>query len=189
MSLWAICSSRRVVVHALASASVFLCAAESRAVVYATREEALARAFPPPAAVARRTFFLTEEERSAASRQAQSKVESGLVVAYAATLDGRSLGTAYFDTHTVRTMPETLMVVVQPDGAVGSVDVLSFGEPEDYLPRAGWLKLFVGQRLGPDLAVGRKLAHVTGATLTTQAIASAVRRVLAVHAVLAARAK
>ena len=36
-----------------------------------------------------------------------------------------------------------------------------------------------------ELAVGRGLAHVTGATLTTRAIAEAVRRVLAIHAVLA----
>ena len=36
------------------------------------------------------------------------------------------------------------------------------------------------------LFVGRALAHVTGATLTTRAIAAAVRRVLAIDALLGA---
>ena len=41
-----------------------------------------------------------------ASREARSKVESALVVAYVGVRDGVPVGTAYFDTHTVRTMPE-----------------------------------------------------------------------------------
>jgi Na+-translocating ferredoxin:NAD+ oxidoreductase RnfG subunit len=84
-------------------------------------------------------------------------------------------------------MPETLLVALRPDGALGSVEVVAFGEPEDYLPRRRWLDLFVGRRLDADLTVGRRLAHVTGATLTTRAIADAVRRVLAIHAVVAER--
>ena len=80
-------------------------------------------------------------------------------------------------------------MLVQPDGTVGRVEVLSFAEPEDYLPRPAWLRLFDGRRLDPDLSVGRGLAHVTGATLTTRAIASAVRRVLAVHGIVAGAAR
>ena len=153
--------------------------------VYATREESLARAFPPPAAVERRTFILTPDQREKASRLARAKVESSFVVAYVARKAGVLLGTAYFDTHPVRTQTETLLVTVRPDGAVGAVEVVAFNEPEDYLPRPAWRKLLEGRRLDDELAVGRGLAHVTGATLTTRAIAEAVRRVLAVHAVLA----
>jgi len=43
-------------------------------------------------------------------------------------------------------------------------------------------------RLDDELVIGRRLAHVTGATLTTRTIADAVRRVLAVHAIVAGRA-
>jgi Na+-translocating ferredoxin:NAD+ oxidoreductase RnfG subunit len=153
--------------------------------VYATREEALARVFPPPATVERKTFVLTPEQRESASRLARAKVETSLVVAYVGRKGGELLGTAYFDTHPVRTQTETLLITVRPDGTVGAVEVVAFNEPEDYLPRPAWRKLFEGRRLDSDLAVGRGLAHVTGATLTTRAIADAVRRVLAVHAVLA----
>ena len=39
-------------------------------------------------------------------------MESGLVVAYLGRTPGGLLGTAYFDTHTVRTLPETIMDLV-----------------------------------------------------------------------------
>jgi Na+-translocating ferredoxin:NAD+ oxidoreductase RnfG subunit len=155
--------------------------------VYSSREQALARAFPPPATVERKTYFLTEAEREKASRAARSKIDSSLVIAYAGKGTRGALGTGYFDTHTVRTMPETLLVTVRPDGSLQAVEVVAFGEPEDYLPRRNWLRLFSGRKLDDELAVGRGLAHVTGATLTTRAIADAVRRVLAIHAIVAGK--
>jgi len=161
----------------------------SEAAVYSSREEALARVFAPPATVERKTYFLTVPQQEEASRRAQAKVDSSLVVAYVGQKGGELLGTAYFDTHMVRTMPETICVVVRPDGSIGSVEVLSFGEPEDYLPRPAWLRLFERRRLDGELSVGRGLANVTGATLTTRAIAAAVRRVLGLHAVLSGGGK
>lgn len=156
--------------------------------VYASREQALARAFPSPATIERKTYFLTDVERESASRAGRAKVDSNLVVAYVGRTAKGILGTGYFDTHTVRTMPQTLLVVVRPDGTIGSVEVIAFGEPEDYLPRRRWLQLFRGRRLDGELSVGRGLAHVTGATLTTRSIADAARRVLAIHAAVTAGA-
>jgi len=156
------------------------------AAVFETQEQALARAFPAPARVVRSTSFLSPEQQESARKVAQAPVESAVVTRYAAFgADGTFLGTAYFDAHVVRTASEVLMVVVAPDRTVRSVDVLAFGEPQDYLPRGGWLKRMEGKRQEDGLFVGRALAHVTGATLTTRSIAAAVRRVLAVHAQLA----
>jgi len=158
--------------------------------VFETQDQALARVFPPPARVVRATSFLSPEQLGAIRRSAQAPVESAVVTRYAAFgPDGAPAGTAYFDSHVVRTASEVLMIVVAPDRSVRSVDVLAFGEPQDYLPRAGWLKRVEGRRADEGLFVGRALAHVTGATLTTQAIAAAVRRVLAIDALLEAPAR
>ena len=152
--------------------------------VYESREQALARAFPPPATIERRTLFLTPAQRARASQEARAKVDSSLVVAYLGKSPSGFLGTGYFDTHPVRTANETLLVVVLPDGSAGTVEVVAFGEPEDYLPRPAWLRIFSRKPLDDELTVGRGLAHVSGATLTTRAIAAAVRRVLSIHRVL-----
>jgi hypothetical protein len=113
-------------------------------------------------------------------------IPSALIVAYEAIgANGEPLGTAYFDTHRVRTLPQTIMVVVSPEGAVRRVEVLSFLEPEEYLPRELWYRLFSDRTLTPDLVVRRAIRPVTGATLTVRATTEAVRRMLAVHQVLA----
>jgi Na+-translocating ferredoxin:NAD+ oxidoreductase RnfG subunit len=112
------------------------------------------------------------------------ELPSALATFYVATKDGRELGTAYFDTHTVRTMDETIMVAVDPAGVITRIEVLSFSEPEEYLPKAHWYEQFQGKPLDDELSLKRAIRPVTGATLTAHATTDAARRVLALDRVL-----
>jgi hypothetical protein len=69
---------------------------------------------------------------------------------------------------------------------VRRIEVLAFREPEDYLPRAAWYGQFLDRELGDGLALKRDIRGVAGATLTARATTDAVRRVLALHRVIAA---
>jgi electron transport complex protein RnfG len=154
--------------------------------VFLTQEEALKLAFAG-ATVERRSVFLTEAEVSEAARLSGGPRPSALVAAYVATKDGRLAGTAYFDTHVVRTLAETLMVVVSPAGTIARIEILSFSEPEEYLPREHWYAQFPGKALDDELSVKRGIRAVSGATLTARATTEAARRVLALHQVVARR--
>lgn len=161
-----------------------IAAASIEAKVFLTQEEALRLAFPG-AAVERKTAFLTEAQRREVRRlSGDTELPAALVSYYAATKEGAPIGTAYFDTHRVRTMPETIMVVVGPSGSVARIEVLSFQEPEEYLPRPRWYAQFSGKPLDDDLSLKRAIRPVTGATLTARATTEAARRVLALHRVL-----
>lgn len=151
-----------------------------------TQEEALAAAFPAPAAVERRTAFLTDAQLERAGRLAGpgTKIEQSVVTYYVAARDGEPAGVAYFDAHRVRTLAEVVMVVVTPDGRVGRVDVLKFMEPPEYRAPAGWLEQLDGRPLDDDLSLKGGILNLTGATLTARAMVGAVRRVLALHAVI-----
>lgn len=139
----------------------------------------------PGAKVERRTAYLTEAQQKAAKAlSGDEELPSALATYYVATKDDRGVGTAYFDTHTVRTMPETIMVVVDPTGAIARIEVLSFSEPEEYLPKAHWYEQFQGKPLDDELSLKRGVRAVTGATLTAHATTDAARRVLALHRVL-----
>ena len=151
--------------------------------VFLTADEALHLVFRD-GSVERQTVFLTAEQRARARQLAGGEIKSALVNPYHATHDGKDAGTAYFDTHVVRTLPETLMVVIDPQGKVARVEVLAFAEPEDYLPPGRWYSQFVGQGLSDELALGHHIRSVTGASLTARATTEAVRRVLALHQVL-----
>jgi Na+-translocating ferredoxin:NAD+ oxidoreductase RnfG subunit len=160
-----------------------LAAGPLRAKVFLSTDEALRLAFPG-CSVERRTVFLTPAQQDRIRQLAKGEIKSALVNPYHATCDGKDGGTAYFDAHVVRTLPETLMVVIDPQGKVRRVEVLAFAEPEDYLPPGRWYGQFAGQGLGDDLALGRHIRTVTGASLTARATTEAVRRVLAIHQVI-----
>jgi len=148
--------------------------------VLLTQEQALATAFPAAVKVTRQKFFLTPEQVAAARTESGVDFDDRLVVRYAGS-DGR---VAYFDTHRVRTEPETVMVVVKPDGSVERVEILPFSEPTDYFPKRRWLDQLLGRRLDRDLALNRGVRPISGASLTGRALVNATRKVLALHHVL-----
>ena len=173
-----------IVRRLLAAAAVALAAASLDAKVFLTRKEALKLAFPG-ATIEHRIAFLTAAQQKKAQKLSGDEELPGAIVSYyVGTRDGRPVGTAYFDTHVVRTMPETIMVEVDPSGSVLRIEVLSFSEPEEYLPRAHWYEQFQGKPLDDELSLKRAIRPVTGATLTAHATTDAARRVLALDRVL-----
>jgi len=151
--------------------------------VFLTVEEALHLAFPD-CEIERRTIYLSEEQKQEAKELARLELESSIVRPYVATKKGKRIGTAYFDTHEVRTKRETVMIAVDPGGKILRLELLAFAEPEDYIPRGKWYGQFKGKRLDAGLNLKRDIKGVTGATLTARATTSAARRSLALHEVL-----
>jgi hypothetical protein len=169
----------------LAACATLLTVGQASAKVFLTQEEALRLAFPAGTTVERKTAFLTESQQKEAQRFARSESPpEALIAYYVGRRDGQPIGTAYFDTHIVRTMPETIMVLVDPEGTVRRIEVLSFLEPEDYLPLPRWYGQFAGHGLDDELSLKRGIHPVAGATLTANATTDAVRRVLAVDRVI-----
>ena len=112
---------------------------------------------------------------------------SRLAIWHEATREGSLIGRGWLDTHVVRTLPETILVSIDSAGRVTRVDVLTFREPREYLPPVKWLAQFTGKPLSADLAVKRDIAALGGATLSGRAITRAVRRCLALDAILRQR--
>ncbi|MBZ0112412.1 MAG: FMN-binding protein [Thermoanaerobaculia bacterium] len=150
---------------------------------FLTTEEALELAFPN-CSVVRETVYLTDEQAETAQDLVGEAIEGRIVYPYRATCDGKFGGTAYFDNHRVRTLPETLMVVVAPDNTLRRIEILRFDEPSDYIPKEAWYAQFYGSALSPQLDLKRDIRPVTGATLTAGATTHAARRILAVHVTL-----
>lgn len=181
MSIWATCSRQA----ALGAGLLLTGGAELQAQL--SLQEALAGAFPPPATVERRTAFLTAQDLAAiqASAGRDAPVTQRVVTYYRARKDGKPVGVAYFDSHRVRTLNEVVMIVVEPqDGGkdrIRSVEVLRFAEPPEYHASNPWLDQFKGKSLDQELSLKRSIANMTGATLTSNAIVRATRRVLAIH--------
>jgi hypothetical protein len=165
-------------------AAPLLLAGPAGARVLLSQKDALALAFPEGTAVERRTAFLTDAQAAAAEIAAGEKIGSRVWTYYVGTSSSGAAGTAYFESHKVRTMNEAFMVVLNPDASVRFIEILSFAEPEEYLAPKKWLAQFQGKSLDDELMLRRGLRNITGASITSDAMTRGVRRVLAVHQVL-----
>ncbi|MFQ5745704.1 MAG: FMN-binding protein [Gemmatimonadota bacterium] len=181
---------RRVAAGLLAAALLALQPGVLAAQVFLTQDEALRLAFPEPATIERRTAFLDEDQLARARDLAGPGVaiERRVVTYYVGrTPTGETLGSAFFDVHRVRTVPEVLMIVAAPDGRLARIEILKFGEPRKYAPPAGWLGQFVGLGPGPELSLKGRIVNMTGASLTSRAVTRAARRTMALYSVISGR--
>ncbi len=111
-------------------------------------------------------FILTDEQKATIEKRARAPLESQLWRVHVGWKGSEFLGYAVLDTHVVRTLPETFMVVMAPDGAVRRVEILAFYEPPEYVPPARWKQQFEGRRLDDDLRLGDSIQGITGSTLS-----------------------
>jgi Na+-translocating ferredoxin:NAD+ oxidoreductase RnfG subunit len=167
-------------VAAVAATQMIVAALTLHATVLITVEEALELAFPG-VETTRETVFLTDDQLRIAAAAAKLEIEGAMVTRFVARSDEKVVGFAYLDTHRVRTLPETLVVILDSGGKVLRVEVAAFREPLDYMPGDSWYRQFEGEELDRDLALDRNIRPITGATLTARATTDAVRRSLAIH--------
>ena len=158
--------------------------ASAGATVFHAKDEALALAFPGSDRVEDRAFILTDEQKAAVEKRARTPLETQLWTVYVGWKGEELLGYAVIDTHTVRTLPETVLVVLSPAGEVRRAEVLAFYEPPEYTPPERWVRQFDGRHLDDDMKLGAGIQGIAGATLSATAMTAGVRRVLALFAVL-----
>jgi Na+-translocating ferredoxin:NAD+ oxidoreductase RnfG subunit len=157
------------------------CPQDASAKIFYSKQGALKAAFPEATRVERVNLFLSSNELVEVRKLAKSSVEQRVMRTYAGYRGDTLLGHAFIDTHDVRSLSETLMVVISPDGMVRNTMVLAFHEPPDYLPSKQWLAQIAGKGLHLGFQVNREVDCITGATMTSYAVVDSVRRVLAVH--------
>jgi hypothetical protein len=187
MPRWTVRSQAAGLGFALAG---WLCgAAPAHAGVYASQEEALALAFPGAERIERRNFVLTPGQREAIQKLSRAPLGSALLTVHVARSKTALLGFAMIDVHVVRTQSEALMVVLDPQGAVRSVRVLAFYEPEEYLPSERFREQYAGRTIDTRLRLDGEIQTVAGATLSSRATTRAVRQAIAVYRVLLASAR
>jgi Na+-translocating ferredoxin:NAD+ oxidoreductase subunit G len=148
-----------------------------------TTQEALALAFPG-AQMIRKEHVLTEPQAAQVKALAQVDLPGRWLVAYEARKNGAQVGVGLFDTHRVRTLNETLLVAISPEGRILRVEAVAFREPEEYKAKEAWVKQFEGKGLDAQLNLKGAIRPLSGATLTAHAMTDAARRCLALHQVL-----
>ena len=149
-----------------------------------TKDAAFTLAFPNADRIETINLFLTEAEMEQVKTRSGVLLDSPLYTFYVGKKGDESLGYAAIEAATVRTLPETVMVVLNPDGTVRFTEILAFFEPSEYMPAKRWLDQFKGVELSSALRVGGEINGISGATLSAQAMTRQVRKTAALCAIL-----
>ncbi|MCO6430944.1 MAG: FMN-binding protein [Deltaproteobacteria bacterium] len=162
----------------------YLMADRCMAEVFYAQDEALELAFPEHNRIEKQTFVMTGAQKEEVEKAAKVRIESNLFTFYKGYKEDQLLGYAAIDTHMVRSMTETFMVVLTPEGASLKTVILAFNEPPEYIASQRWLDQFNGKNLDNRLWPGQEIHGIVGSTLTANAMTAGVRKILALHKVL-----
>lgn len=149
-----------------------------------SKDDALKKAFPDADRVETVNLFLTDAQLEQVKKRSGVTPDSAIYTFYVGKKGELTTGYAAIEAATVRTLPETVMVVLNPDGSVRFTEILAFFEPSEYMPSKRWLDQFKKIKLSPDLRVGGDIHSITGATLSAEAIARQVRKTAALCEIL-----
>jgi Na+-translocating ferredoxin:NAD+ oxidoreductase RnfG subunit len=154
----------------------------SHAQVFYSKTEALELAFGK-STVENLSLFPEETDVAKIQSLAKTKLESGLFTFYVGKENGKVLGYAAIESETVRTKPETVMILLTPDGELKSVTMLAFHEPPEYMPPERWFESLAKRPLS-EMDFSKGIDGISGATLSTRSALSSVRKVMAIYQVM-----
>jgi hypothetical protein len=168
----------------LGAALVALASSPASARVLLTRDQAIAQIFGAGARAQGRTAYLSDAQVEAVKRAARAPFAAHRVTYYEIAHGDTALGLAFVDQNVVRTQTETLLIALDPTGAIRAIEVLAWNEPDDFRPPDRWLARARGQSSPATLEPGKSLPHLAGATLSGRAVAACARRALALAALV-----
>ena len=151
--------------------------------IFYSKEEAMELAFGKGAQVELLSLFPDKNDIAQIEAAAHTKLESGMFTFYVGKKQGKILGYAAIESETVRTKPETLLIVLSPAGEIQQVTLLAFHEPPEYQAPDRWFQQFNKLPLA-EIDFNKGIQGISGATLSTRSALASVRKVLAIYQIL-----
>ncbi len=151
---------------------------------FLTLEEAPKAVFPEATDFERKDIKSTEEFRRLMKEhigRAQPTIWEPFYITFTARRDGKVLGYAVVCEEIGKHRPITFITAVTPDGKIKDVAVMMYREAYGGEVRySGFTRQFKGKSLEDPIAARKDIRHISGATLSSRAMARGVRKALAV---------
>jgi Na+-translocating ferredoxin:NAD+ oxidoreductase RnfG subunit len=147
--------------------------------VYLTQEEALNVAFPKSTSIKESQLKLSEQDKAAIEAAMGMKLKQNNYTVFKGYKNDNFLGTAYILDQLGKYYPITMMIHVLPDHSVGNVRIMIYRERIGAEVRKNrFLKQFRRKTLANKLLVDRDIDGITGATISSWSVATAVKKAL-----------
>ena len=148
---------------------------------------ALSNSYPQATSFQKESIYLSKKELKKLNEIANQGYKPGISFKkrffkrYLAMKQNRLVGYAYLDTHIVRTLYETVLIIIDLKGKISRIQILNFKEPLEYKPSERWLKQYQGRKNPHKLTLQREIVAITGASFTTRSLNRAVKKILILH--------
>ena len=162
---------------------LLMCSNIVLATIFYSKNEAMVLAFGESAKIENLSLFPDDQQIAVIQKEAKAKLDSGMFTFYVGKQEGKILGYAAIESITVRTKPETLMIVLTQEGELRNVYTLAFHEPPEYQPPERWFEQLYKRPLA-EMDFNKGIQGISGATLSTRAAVDSVRKVMAVYQVM-----
>ncbi|MBT5855751.1 FMN-binding protein [bacterium] len=156
--------------------------------IYATSDQALVQMFPKALRFEEKTVTLSAKEKKVVETELGWRVTQTNYSVVNAMAEDKILGYGIILDELGKHYPITFMVGISPDLSVSNAVVMVYRE------RIGWkikkrrfLKQFFGKTLKDAIAVDLDINGISGATISSWAVASGIRRALVVTQVIQSR--
>jgi thiamine biosynthesis lipoprotein len=154
-------------------------------IVYLTREEAMQRLIPQAEEFQEDRVTLTAVQKERLQTILEKKVPEENYTFWIAKRAGAPIGYAVLLDVIGKERPITFMIAVGPEGRVIGVEVLIYRESQGSEIRSGrFIRQFIDKTLSAPLKLGRDVDAISGATLSSRSTAYAVKKALALVAVV-----
>ncbi len=155
-------------------------------VTYLTQEQAIAVAFEHPEKAERHPLIFDEVHRQAIERKLDEKVEQKGVLAYGGALKSGDWGAVLFDAVIGKHEFIDYMVVLNQEGKVKFIEILSYRESYGGQVRnEPWKKQFTGLSEKTPPRHEKNISNISGATLSCRHVSDGVHKLLAIAQVYA----
>ena len=147
--------------------------------VYLTQEEALNTIFPKATTIKDSQFKLNAEQKDAIETAMGMTLKETNYTVYKGYQDTSFLGYAYILDQLGKYYPITMIVHILPDHSVGNVRIMVYRERIGAEVRKNrFLKQFRKKTIESKLLVDRDIDGITGATISSWSVATAVKKAL-----------
>ncbi len=146
-------------------------------------KEIIQENFSIKVSIQKEKIILKNDELQAIKKSAKLPVKSKIYRYYKVLADDKLLGFALLITQKVRTKKATVLYFIQTDEKLKFIEILSFLEPREYIPKDVWISQFEDKNTTDRFEIGADIPTISGATLSARSITDGARLAIAIYRV------
>ena len=163
----------------MALVGIGLCGPPVSAAVYLTPSQADERLLPPHDTIRKVILTPNDAQKERLQTELGYTPERSRYIWRVAEQGGRAVGYLLVDNEQGKHEPITFAVALDAEGAVSNLAICVYRESRgDEIKRQSFMKQFRGRRPGDTIRLGREIAHVSGATISSRSAVALVKRAL-----------